>query len=153
MAEKRKNPEDLISLKSLGRTLEVIALALLIYNFVLWNMEDKDLRTIGIILLIANILLFTGLILSHLPQELRKGDEKMSSKHQIFYKIIILLLLVLCAVATFWGTFFITLDIINAIPIYGLSLCIPAIFSAFITSLVLIYLKNRWGERSDQRNG
>ena len=77
----------------------------------------------------------------------------MSSKHQIFYKIMILLLLVLFAAATFWGTFFITLDIINAIPIYGLSLCIPAIFSAFITSLVLIYLKNRWGERSDQRNG
>jgi len=71
MAEKRKNP-DLTSLKMVGRTLEVFALALLIYNFVLWNMKDKDLRTIGIILVIANILLFTGLILSHLPQEPRR---------------------------------------------------------------------------------
>ena len=52
--------------------LEVFALALLIINFILWNMEDKDLRIIGVILVIANILFFTGLILSHLPQELRK---------------------------------------------------------------------------------
>jgi len=62
----------------------------------------------------------------------------MSSK--IFYKIMILLLLVLFAAVIFWGTFFITLDIINAIPIYGLGTCVPAVFSAFITGLVLVLL-------------
>jgi len=72
MTGKRKNPEDSRSWKLIGRMLEVFALALLIINFILWNMEDKDLRIIGVILVIANILFFTGLILSHLPQELRK---------------------------------------------------------------------------------
>ena len=76
MAGKRKNPEDLISLKSIGRTLEVFALALLIFNFMLWNMKDKDLRTFGIILVIANVMFFAGLILHHLPQEKRRGEEK-----------------------------------------------------------------------------
>ena len=55
-------------------------------------------------------------------------------------KILSLLPLVLLATVTFWGTFFLTLIIINAIPIYGLSLCVPAIFSAFVTGLVVIYI-------------
>jgi len=76
-----KNPEDLTSLKIIGRILEAFALALLIINFMLWNMKDKDLRTIGVILVIANIMFFTGLILSHLPQELRRR-EKCESEQQ-----------------------------------------------------------------------
>lgn len=64
--------EDLTLLEIIGRTLAVFAIALLIFNFVLWNMKDKDLRTFGIILVIANIMFFAGLILHHLPQEKRR---------------------------------------------------------------------------------
>lgn len=73
--------EESSTLKIIGRILEVFALALLIINFMLWNMKDKDLRTIGVILVIANIMFFSGLILSHLPQELRKGEEKNANQN------------------------------------------------------------------------
>jgi hypothetical protein len=52
---------------------------------------------------------------------------------------VMLALLTLLATVTFWGTFLFILVVINAIPIHGLSLCVPAIFSALITGLVLIY--------------
>lgn len=51
-----------------------------------------------------------------------------------------LIVLVLSTVITFWGTFFLTLIIINAIPIHGLDLSVPAIFSALISGLVSIYI-------------
>ena len=69
----------------------------------------------------------------------RKDVEKA-----VYSKIIGLLplvVLVLLATVTFWGTFTLTVIIINAIPIYGLaSSCAPPIFSAFITGLVVIYV-------------
>lgn len=80
MTGKRKNPEESISLKIIGRILEVFALALLIINFFFWSMEEKDLRIIGVVLIIANILFFSGLILSHLPQELRRGKKGNAKK-------------------------------------------------------------------------
>ena len=76
-----------------------------------------------------------------------KGDEEMTNKRRnpeesaVYVKIILpLIVLLLLATVTFWGTFFLTLIVINAIPVYGLSLCVPAIFSAFITGFVLIYV-------------
>lgn len=69
------------------------------------------------------------------------SERKNPEESAIYLKIILpSVLLVLCATVTFWGTFFLTLSVINAIPIYGLSLCVPAIFSAFITGFVLIYI-------------
>jgi hypothetical protein len=73
---KLKNPEELSTLKIIGRILEVLALGLLIVNAVLLNMENKDLGTIGLILVTANVIFFTGLILSHLPQERTEVKRK-----------------------------------------------------------------------------
>jgi hypothetical protein len=68
-----------------------------------------------------------------------KGDEKMAG--DAYLKTILpLIVLVLLVTVTFWGVFFLTLTVINAIPIYGLSVCVPAIFSVFITGLVVIYI-------------
>ena len=76
MMSERKNPEELSTLKIIGRILEVLALALLIVNFILMNMKDKDFGTIGIILVTASIMVFIGLILSHLPQERTEGKKE-----------------------------------------------------------------------------
>ncbi len=51
-----------------------------------------------------------------------------------------LMLLLLSATVTFWGTFFLTLIVINALHVYGLDLSVPAIFSALISALVSIYI-------------
>ena len=75
MTSKRKNPEELPTVKVIGRILLVLSLPIFIVNFALMNMKDKDLRTIGLLLVIATCLLFIGTILSHLPQEGRRERE------------------------------------------------------------------------------
>jgi hypothetical protein len=62
--------------KIIGRILVVSALCILIVNFALLNMKDKDIATIGLLLLIATPMLVTGTILSHLPQEETEGKRK-----------------------------------------------------------------------------
>ena len=51
----------------------MLALSILIVVNVLLNMENKDLGTIGLLLVIATFMGFIGLIFSHLPQ---KQSEK-----------------------------------------------------------------------------
>jgi hypothetical protein len=75
-----------------------------------------------------------------------KGDEKMTNKRKNVEQdevmwLLPLVALVLLATVAFWGTFTLTVIIINAIPIYGLGSCVPAVFSAFITGLVLYLVK------------
>ena len=76
MMSKRKNPEELSTLKIIGRIFLVLAFAILIVNFALMNMENKDLRTIGLLLVISTCILTIGTILSHLPQERMDGKNK-----------------------------------------------------------------------------
>ena len=79
----------------------------------------------------------------------RKGDLKMAKEKLTVKKILAFLcmhalllgLLALLATVTFWGTFFVTVILINAIRIYGLAnSCAPPIFSAFIAGLAVIYI-------------
>lgn len=57
------------------------------------------------------------------------------------YGLLSLVVLVLLATVTFWGTFTLTIIVANALPIYGLARsCVPPVFSAFIAGLVVIYI-------------
>ena len=73
---------SLSTLKIIGGILLVLALSILIVVNVLLNMENKDLGTIGLLLVIATFMGFIGLIFSHLPQEQseKKGLETGGNK-------------------------------------------------------------------------
>ena len=74
MTSRRKNAEKEFW-KIGGLILELFALPILIMDAVLLNM-DIDRSTTGILLLIGICLFFSGLILSHLPQETKNKEEK-----------------------------------------------------------------------------
>jgi hypothetical protein len=61
-----------IPVRTIGIILEVLALPFLIIIALLLNMPDKDLRVIGILLLVEVLMFLAGLILSHLPKEMEK---------------------------------------------------------------------------------
>jgi hypothetical protein len=61
-----------ISLKTIGLILEALGVPILIIIAVLLNMPDKNLGAIGVFLTVGVCMFFTGLILSHLPQEKEK---------------------------------------------------------------------------------
>ena len=78
-----------------------------------------------------------------------KLTAKLTAK-KIIAMTVLTSLLVLIATVTFWGTFTLTVIIINAVPIYGLARSyVPAIFSAFITGLVAIYIVKESEENGD----
>lgn len=76
-------------------------------------------------------------------KEKKEGDEKMTKrKNPAIYMIKItlaLVFLVLCVAVVFWGTFSVTLSLLDLFNIY-VDPCVPAIFSALITSLILVYI-------------
>ena len=76
MTSKRKNPEELTTLKIIGGVLLVLALVMLVIVGALLKMENKDLGTIGLLLVIATFMGFIGLIFSHLPREWTEGKKK-----------------------------------------------------------------------------
>ena len=67
------------NLKIIGGVLLVLALVMLIIVGVLLRMEDKDLGTIGLLLVIATFMGFIGIIFSHLPQE---SEEKRKMRNK-----------------------------------------------------------------------
>jgi hypothetical protein len=70
----------------------------------------------------------------------KMAEKKLTAK-KILDKSVLILLLVLIATVVFWGTFFVTVIVINTVRIYGLaSSCVPPIFSAFIAALVVMYV-------------
>lgn len=71
MATKHEN-----TLKIIGRILELIGVPILIIVAVLLNMENKDLATINVLLIIGVSTFLIGLVLSHLPQESMEGKRK-----------------------------------------------------------------------------
>jgi len=69
MTSKRTTPEEELStVKTIGRILEVLALPILIIVAVLLNLENKNLGIIGLLLGSGSCMFILGLILSHLPQ-------------------------------------------------------------------------------------
>lgn len=66
--------ESKISTKTIGMILELLAIPIFIINAVLLSMPNKDVRTTGILLLIANCLFIPGVILSHFPNQ--KGEKE-----------------------------------------------------------------------------
>lgn len=70
----------------------------------------------------------------------RKDVENIVYSKIIIKRLSLLVGFVLLATVTFWWIFFATLFVINAIPIYGLGTCVPAVFSAFIAGLVVIFI-------------
>jgi Na+/phosphate symporter len=64
------------SSKTIGLILEALALPILIIVAVLLDIPDKDLGAIGVLLFFGACMFFTGLILSHLPQENGKGGKE-----------------------------------------------------------------------------
>jgi len=91
-----------------------------------------------------------------LEKQTDEGDEKTTIRKKLeenvdYLKIETLIVLVLMATVIFWGTFFLTIVMLNALRMYTLSLCVPAIFSAFIAGLVLIYVeKESVGQKEDK---
>jgi predicted aconitase with swiveling domain len=72
----KREKSEVSTQKTIGRILIVSAFGILIVNFALMNMKDKDLATVGLLLLIATFMLVTGTILSHLPQKETEGKRK-----------------------------------------------------------------------------
>ena len=72
----KREKSEVSTQKTIGRILIVSAFGILIVNFALMNMKDKDLATVGLLLLIAIVMLVTGTILSHLPQKEIEGKRK-----------------------------------------------------------------------------
>ena len=73
MTSKRKNPEELSTLKIIGGVFLVLALVMLVIVGALLKMENKDLETTGLLLVIATFMGFIGIIFSHLPQKSTEG--------------------------------------------------------------------------------
>lgn len=96
---------------------------------ILWGIS---LNTLGIALILYAYTTKEG--------ESRRLDERKNPGESAVKILLPLIVLVLLATVTFWGTFHLTAIIINAIPIYGLSPCVLAIFSAFIAGLIVIYV-------------
>jgi len=65
-----------ISLKTVGLTLEALALPIMIINIAFLRMPDTDIGTSTILLIASNFMFFTGLMLSHLTPEMENKDEK-----------------------------------------------------------------------------
>ena len=64
--------------KTIGILLEALALPFLVIVAILFNMEEKNLGEITILLIIGIILFFSGFMLSHIPKE----DKKEGNGHE-----------------------------------------------------------------------
>jgi len=61
--------------KITGLILEALALPFLVIVAILFNMPNKDLGTIGILLLIGIILFLAGFVFSRLPKEEKENQS------------------------------------------------------------------------------
>lgn len=73
MASNSKNPEEEPFMKTIGMTLRVFGLAILIVNVVLLNMPNKDLGTITVLLIVGTCTIIAGHIIPYLPQKRNKA--------------------------------------------------------------------------------
>jgi len=79
VASKSKNvEEDKLGdeLRTLGTILKLVGIPILIIVAVLFNMPNKDLGAIGVLLVVGACLFLTGLMLSHLPKQVKEEKER-----------------------------------------------------------------------------
>ena len=68
---------DRISTKTIGMILLVLALPIMLINIALLETPNTDIGTSTGLLIVSNIMLFTGIILRFLPQDSKnKGNEE-----------------------------------------------------------------------------
>jgi len=68
--------ESKISIKTIGIILELLALPIIIVNIVLLKMPNTDIGASTVLLVVSNIMFFTGMALHHLPKETENKGER-----------------------------------------------------------------------------